>query len=93
LTAELANEILTWLSLLGITAGTATIIRNNAVLRIRAEILLNPKLSVAFRNKRHSSLPSYEAMVFSPKYWLLWSTESWERWIDRHMFPPPPTEG
>ena len=28
-------------------------------------------------------LPNYEAMLFNPKYWLLWTTKHWLGWIER----------
>lgn len=35
--------------------------------------------------KRYDKLPSYETMLFNPKYWGLWTTRKWDSWIDKQL--------
>ena len=60
-----------FLLLLGIP--TLMLIRNNSVFITRSWFLWNTTL--------YSNLPSYEAMMFMPKYWHLWTTKQWINYI------------
>lgn len=55
------------------------LIRNNRVLSVR----------IAFIDcrsdwePRYRCLPSYDAMLLHPRFWLLWTFADWTAWVDR----------
>jgi hypothetical protein len=56
-------------------------VRNGAVLQSRLAILDVKPISKGL--DLHNALPSYEAMLFHPKYWLLWTAPHWLAWVGR----------
>lgn len=48
-------------------------------------------IRVAFINDRalfplaYEALPSYDAMLYNPRYWLLWTKEHWVAWLARRQ--------
>jgi hypothetical protein len=58
-----------------------TLLRNHEVCRVR----------IAFINAgglwdgTYEALPSYDAMLFHPKYQLLWTATHWRNWVGRSM--------
>jgi hypothetical protein len=55
--------------------------RNSRVLRVRLDFIDTPGLFP----EAYMALPSYDAMLDHPKYWLLWSTEDWRAWVARQQ--------
>lgn len=52
-------------------------IRNETVYRIRAAFIWDDKL----RSQDYNALPSYNEMLFSPRYYLLWTKAQWVRYV------------
>ena len=53
-------------------------VRNDAVFRVRMTFIDADDYPTGYH-----CLPSYRAMVFNPRYWLLWTTKQWREWIER----------
>lgn len=34
--------------------------------------------------KQYDALPSFDAMLFNPKYCLLWTVSHWQKWLERN---------
>lgn len=52
--------------------------RNHSVYRVGVAILQSPDwLDTYFQ------LPRYDAMLWNPKYWLLWTESDWRAWVAR----------
>lgn len=56
-----------------------TMVRNQFVCSVRIAVIDANGLF----DGRYETLPSYDAMVFMPKYWLLWTEGHWSAWIAR----------
>ena len=52
--------------------------RNSMVLRVRLAFFDDP----ACWPERYEALPSYDAMLYAPWYWHMWTTAQWRQFVD-----------
>lgn len=57
------------------------LVRNQYVYGATIRILRLKPISHALH--MNSRLPSYDAMLFNPMYWTLWTASHWIAWIER----------
>jgi hypothetical protein len=60
--------------LLGIACCVLALIRNECVCNVQLAFLDDDLL---YRGGAYDSLPSYTAMLYSPRYWHLWTKKQW----------------
>ena len=63
--------LILWLALL--------LVRNNVTCTIRIHVIYDDW------PKRYNKLPSYDAMLFNPRYWGMWTQKQWDSWIDKQL--------
>lgn len=57
-----------------------------AFLAVRNQCVYNVRIAAIDVNDRlrtYEALPSYDAMLYHPKYWLLWTRAHWFAWLAR----------
>lgn len=55
------------------------LVRNNFVYRSRTAVLDGTRDGLDL----YERLPSYDAMLWNPKFWTLWTPTHWRQWLDR----------
>lgn len=57
--------------------------RNDQVHDIRVDFMDRAYLGLVDWEAGYDLLPSYEQMLYNPRYWLLTKTEHWVAWVNR----------
>lgn len=55
------------------------LVRNKCVLKVQLAFINRP----GYWPDRYERLPEYGDMLFLPKYWLLWTPDHWDAWVNR----------
>ena len=74
------NEIswVVWLFTLFIFIFCFATLRNASVLRVRLAFIDDTAL---YLGGKYDALPSYDAMYYNPRYWLLWTKKQWVKTV------------
>lgn len=56
------------------------LVRNWFVFNVRIDFIDMKDFPLSYQK-----LPDYDSMLANPKYYLLWTTSHWQKWVERNV--------